>query len=487
MRHRLTIGARISISFALTLAAVAALSGVAISGLRSGQHAIQRLVDSSARKLSLAGEVRSLAAMMLANSRGMILYAQSNNLQRRDAQKQSFFAGNASLHDVLERLRPLLTTPESRQIMADAEEQRIAWANQFQVVARLTEAGKVGEAWDYAVANTWAPLTNLQQDVSRLSALEEKQMAQDKSQAEETTSRDLWLCFASIAVCLAASVGGLVVIRQVNRRLRRITSNVGEVANQVASAAGQVSASGMKLSQGASEQAASIEETSASTTEISSITRKNAENALHASELMRQEVSIVGTLNKALSELDRSIAGASESSDEVSKIIRIIDAIAFQTNILALNAAVEAARAGEAGLGFAVVADEVRNLAHRSAQAARETAGLIEEAVRSSQDGRAKLQQVLKAMEENSRIAGDVRVTVDEVSVSSQEQARGLEQISKAISQMEQVTQENAASAEQNAAAGEELTAQAEGLREIAVGLMMMVDGVATSGREKSQ
>jgi methyl-accepting chemotaxis protein/methyl-accepting chemotaxis protein-1 (serine sensor receptor) len=168
--------------------------------------------------------------------------------------------------------------------------------------------------------------------------------------------------------------------------------------------------------------------------------------------------------------------GINSSSEKISKIIKVIDEIAFQTNILALNAAVEAARAGEAGMGFAVVADEVRNLAQRSAQAARDTAGLIEESIAKSNDGKTKLEQVAKAVRSITESSGKVKTLVDEVKLGSQEQARGIEQVAKAITQMERVTQATAASAEESASASEELTAQSEALREIVVELAGMVD-----------
>jgi methyl-accepting chemotaxis protein len=202
--------------------------------------------------------------------------------------------------------------------------------------------------------------------------------------------------------------------------------------------------------------------------------------------MMRSTDRVIADGNGALQDMTAAMQEINSSSDRIRKIIKVIDEIAFQTNILALNAAVEAARAGEAGLGFAVVADEVRNLARRCATAAQETALLIEESTVKSAEGGAKLEWVQKAMGGITTASGQVRAMAERLTGSSQEQARGIQQIGQALQQIEQVTQSNVVAANDSAGAGSEMVHQAEGLGEIVLALMSMVGEPARelAGRE---
>ena len=280
-----------------------------------------------------------------------------------------------------------------------------------------------------------------------------------------------WLILGLNFIGLTVSAGSFLAVRSINGGLRQITNKMAEGTEQVFSAAKQVSSYSQSLAQGASEQAASLEETSASSEEITSMTRKNAENSQCAADYMIQVDSRVGQANRALEQMIGSMKDINAASDKIARIIKVIDEIAFQTNILALNAAVEAARAGEAGMGFAVVADEVRSLAQRSAQAAKDTAAMIEESIAKSNSGSTKLNEVADAIKSITESALKVKALVDEVNLGSQEQARSIEQIAKAIEQMEQVTQRTAANAEEGAAASQELNSQADrmktGVREL--------------------
>jgi methyl-accepting chemotaxis protein/methyl-accepting chemotaxis protein-1 (serine sensor receptor) len=244
---------------------------------------------------------------------------------------------------------------------------------------------------------------------------------------------------------------------------------------QTTMAASQVAGSAQSLAQSSTEQAASLEQTSASMETMASLTRKTAENSRQAAAMMGDTEQMVRDANTALGEMVTSMRSIVDSSDKVSKIIKTIDEIAFQTNILALNAAVEAARAGEAGMGFAIVADEVRNLAQRSAQAARDTAGLIEESVANANRGNDRVVQVSGAMQAITASAGQVKALVDAVSAASSEQAQGIHQVTQAITQMEKTTQSTAASAEESAAASEELSAQSETSMEVVGQLSALV------------
>jgi methyl-accepting chemotaxis protein len=265
------------------------------------------------------------------------------------------------------------------------------------------------------------------------------------------------------------------IVRWVNRVLTRISRCLNDGSSQVASAAGQVSASSQTLAKGASEQASSLEETSSSLEEMASMTKRNAENAQKANDLAKQAREAADKGFGDMQAMGAAMDAIKISSDDIAKIIKTIDEIAFQTNILALNAAVEAARAGEAGMGFAVVADEVRNLAQRCAQAAKETSGKIEGAIAKTGQGAEISVKVAQGLGEIVTKVRRVDELIAEVAGASREQTNGIAQINAAVGQMDKVTQSNAANAEESAAAAEELNSQAEMMKQSVAELLQLV------------
>jgi len=245
-----------------------------------------------------------------------------------------------------------------------------------------------------------------------------------------------------------------------------VLSNINYAAEQVATGAKQVSDSSMQLSQGATEQASAIEELTASLEEVSAQTKINAENANQANELAGVAKDNAEQGNRQMGDMLNAMEEINNSSANISRIIKVIDEIAFQTNILALNAAVEAARAGQHGKGFAVVAEEVRNLAARSANAAKETTELIEGTIKRTENGTKIAKETAEAL---NKIVGDVSKAaslVNDIAISSNEQASAVAQINQGIMQVSQVVQTNSATSEESAAASEELSSQAQFLKE---------------------
>ncbi|MCD6365486.1 MAG: hypothetical protein J7M14_06380 [Planctomycetes bacterium] len=254
-------------------------------------------------------------------------------------------------------------------------------------------------------------------------------------------------------------------INQTIDALDNALSQVSGAVAQVAGASGQISAGSQSLAQGTAEQAASLEEVTSSIEEMASMTKQNAANATEAKNLAAGATQNADKGGEAMRRMSAAIDDIKKSSDDTAKIVKTIDEIAFQTNMLALNAAVEAARAGEAGKGFAVVAEEVRNLAQRSAEAARNTAEMIDESVKNSDNGVEIAKEVGGSLEQIADGNRKVNDLIAEIAAASDEQSQGAEQITIAVSQMDQVTQSAAANAEESAAAAEELNAQAGELR----------------------
>ena len=281
----------------------------------------------------------------------------------------------------------------------------------------------------------------------------------------------------SLLVCIVVAV---VIVRKLNGTLRAVTAELESTSDQIALSSSQIARSSQSLAQNTSELAATIEETSAATIEISTVADKTKDKSAAAVQIAIKAQTGCDLTNASLTDMGLAMEAIHDSSKRVSKIVKVIDDIAFQTNILALNASVEAARAGEHGQGFAVVADEVRNLAMRCASAAKDTTLLVEESMQRSNGGRDKMKTVVAEVETLTLENKQINTLIEEIRTGSIEQSRGVDQINQAISQMEQVTQSSAAQAEQSAASASELSAEAAAMSGVVARLRVLVEGAST-------
>jgi len=481
MASQMTIGKKLFGSFGASIALTLVVGGTSLWLISSLGTSLKKTVNVTARKQLLAANIDMGESDMLAAERGILLRAMLKDPSMVAQYSQDYQGAVSEMKGRLQEMTPLIESEDGRKVIAGIQSDLDTATRFHQEFLQLATSGKEAEAAAFMKEKVIPNLESLSKQAATEKQLTAELMATALKETSEKVTLGNWVTVVMLLLSLTAGVVIILAVRQISTSLRKAISDLSEGAGQVASAAGQISSSSQSLAQGASEQAASLEETSSSSEEINSMARKNAENSQSAHALVLQSQQRVEETNHSLETMVTAMSDIKNSSDKVSKIIKVIDEIAFQTNILALNAAVEAARAGEAGMGFAVVADEVRNLAQRCAQAAKDTAALIEESITKSNEGQAKVEHVAVAIHAITEESAKVKTLVDEVSVGSQEQTRGIEQIAKALTQMEQVTQQSAANAEESAAAAEELTAQASTLMEVVHRLSSMVGGMQES------
>lgn len=286
---------------------------------------------------------------------------------------------------------------------------------------------------------------------------------------------------AAIVITLGCLTFLLIIRRAIMQPVNRIALKLHELSERVSAASNAVCEFGTRLSDGSAQQAASLEETSAALEEVANAAKQNAENSRGAKEKASESRAASDRGAADVIKMRSAMNDIKTSADNIAKIVKAIDDIAFQTNILALNAAVEAARAGEAGAGFAVVAEEVRSLAQRCGQASRETAALIEEAIERSSRGVSIGSTVAASLDEITAKIRAADTLIAEIAIASDEQSKGVAQVNGSIIQLNELTQTNAAGAEESASSAEEMAAQSEALRGAVQELQALIGGASAA------
>jgi methyl-accepting chemotaxis protein len=468
----MTIGKQFAFTAGILIAATGLLGVVTLTGFSGMTTIVNSVTNDSLAGVSSCSKVEkdleelSLATWKFVSAKDP---GEKNSLESAMSNLKSQIAGE--LADVSKAI----LTDEERDLNRGVAP---ALERYYKVLNEVVQLSRSGTS-DQALERLAGAKTIANAALDAIAAETEYNRRSGEKFAREAEAKSESVRWITISLLLASLLGGVTlvyfVVRRVSASLNRAVRSLAECAQQVASASGQVSEASQGLAQGASEQAASLEETSASTEQINAAASRNTGNSAAATELVkRSEVGFAET-GTALESMVAAMNEIRASSGKISKIIRVIDEIAFQTNILALNAAVEAARAGESGMGFAVVAEEVRNLAQRSAEAARSTASLIEESVARSTDGQEKLDLVAGRIRHILNQSGQIKELVEDVNTSSRDQASGIGQMARAIAEIQKVTQTTAANAEESAAAAMELSAQSESLMEIVGDLNSLV------------
>ena len=500
------IGTRLGAGFALMLALVVAVACVGVLRLQEVGDATHELV-----KQALAKERLAAAWLQATNVNSVRTFSllKSNDPEVQEFLQKNMSKTSAQITETQKRIEAMLSAPQELALAEDIRKKRGEYVELRSTILKFKGEGRADEANKLMAAKLLTTLENYDGSIQAMLDYQKAQIDRAATAIDDTyrSGRTVVMVLAGLAVAIGAVLAWLLtrsVVEPINEalliaetvasgdlsqdfdsdrggdfgRLLRgmgemedtLTNVVGRIkasADSILTASGEIASGNQDLSSRTEEQASSLEETAASMEQLTSTVKQNADNARQANQLAvsASEVAVKG--GTVVGQVVDTMASINESSRKIVDIIGVIDGIAFQTNILALNAAVEAARAGEQGRGFAVVAAEVRNLAQRSAAAAKEIKGLIDDSVGKVQAGSELVGEAGQTMQE---IVGSVKRVTDimgEITAASQEQTAGIEQINQAITQMDQVTQQNAALVEEAAAAAASLQEQAGGLSKV--------------------
>ncbi|WP_051327797.1 methyl-accepting chemotaxis protein [Desulfatirhabdium butyrativorans] len=474
------LGTQLYSGFGIVLVLLLIIGSVGWYALRTVNHDLQLIVKEYNVKTAMANELIDSLNLIARAVRNVILLDNPEEMQQ---EKLRIEEARKNFQNAFGTLKRMVTSDRGKELLAGIQAQEDAAKPITNRVLTLALSNQNKEAVDVLMKELRIPQRKLIENIANLIHYQESLTDQTAAQANRDYQAVLWTL---IGIGIAALVSGMLIAfgltTRVTRALHRVIDGLNESAEQVVSASGQIASGSQALAEGSTEQAASLEETSSAIEQISGMTKQNAQHADQANSLMKETVSVMEEADTAMKELTRSMQEITQASEETSKIVKSIDEIAFQTNLLALNAAVEAARAGEAGAGFAVVADEVRNLAMRAAEAAKNTAGLIDTTVRKIMEGSGMVLKTNSAFDKMAGSSANVAQLVAEIAAASREQAMGIEQMNRAIAEMEKVVQQNAANAEENAAASEEMNGQATQMETFVKDLVAIVGVNGSSG-----
>lgn len=458
---RLSVGAKLFAAFFSLLMLMGVMGAVSIMKMASLNSSVVSLADNWIPARAEANQLNSNTSDHRVQT--YKLFTVDAPAERAEVKKSmAEFVGKSQAN--YEALVGLCASPEEKQILNNVKETMDLYFAECNRFEKLVDDEKRDEAKDALLGSLFVTRSNMdaavakEVEINRNGCNEEAKTAL----AAYVTGRNVTLIVLGINVLLGVSMAFWIA-----RWFTRAIVEVDDISNSVASASQQLAAASEQLSSGAQQSASSLEETASSLEEITATVRQNADNADQANQLANSSRETAEKGGAVVAQAVDAMGEINRSSRKIADIITTIDEIAFQTNLLALNAAVEAARAGEQGRGFAVVAGEVRNLAQRSATAAREIKGLIEDSVQKVETGS---ELVNKSGETLGAIVTSVKRVTDivaEIAAASREQTVGIEQINKAVAQMDQVTQSNASQTEEMSGTAVALSGQAEQLQSV--------------------